>query len=250
MSTTAHSPILHCAACGAPAAPGTARCDYCLTRLASVACPSCLALSAHDALHCAQCGARLAREAGTRADGEAPFRCPACTEAMRQVHVGSLEMEECPACDGAWLAAATFERLCADAESQAAVLHHSTAPTAAATGHAPDPVRYRPCPACGAVMNRHNFSRTSGVILDVCSAHGTFFDRAELHRVVTFIRGGGLERARERRREQLAEEERRIRALQMVEARSAAGRSTSPFSDPTPTKTRIGLELLVSLLGW
>jgi hypothetical protein len=64
------------------------------------------------------------------------------------------------------------------------------------------------------MMNRVNFAHGSGVILDVCRAHGTFFDRDELHRVVTFIQDGGLERARVREREAFKEEERRLRALQ------------------------------------
>src|SRR3712207_7758487 len=29
-------------------------------------------------------------------------------------------------------------------------------------------VRYRPCPRCARIMNRVNFARRSGVILDIC----------------------------------------------------------------------------------
>ena len=42
-------------------------------------------------------------------------------------------------------------------------------------------------------MNRVNFARCSGVIVDVCRGHGTWFDRDELSGIVQFIRGGGLE---------------------------------------------------------
>ena len=59
-------------------------------------------------------------------------------------------------------------------------------------------VRYMPCPLCHASMNRVNFGRVSGVIIDVCKAHGTWFDAGELTRVVAFAAAGGLEKTRAR----------------------------------------------------
>jgi len=35
-------------------------------------------------------------------------------------------------------------------------------------------------------MNRINFGRTSGVIVDVCKKHGTWFDGGELTQVIAF----------------------------------------------------------------
>ena len=62
-------------------------------------------------------------------------------------------------------------------------------------------------------MNRMNFGRLSGTIVDVCRGHGTFLDRGELHQVVDFILRGGLDRARQAEREDLAEERRRLKEL-------------------------------------
>ena len=61
-----------------------------------------------------------------------------------------------------------------------------------------DAVRYVPCPLCHATMNRVNFGKVSGVIVDVCKMHGTWFDAGELTRVVAFAGAGGLERTRAR----------------------------------------------------
>lgn len=47
-------------------------------------------------------------------------------------------------------------------------------------------------------MNRVNFGKVSGVIVDMCKAHGTWFDPGELTRVIAFAGGGGLERTRAR----------------------------------------------------
>jgi Zn-finger nucleic acid-binding protein len=42
-------------------------------------------------------------------------------------------------------------------------------------------------------MNRMNFGIRSGIVLDVCRAHGTWFDGGELGAVLDFVREGGIE---------------------------------------------------------
>jgi Zn-finger nucleic acid-binding protein len=59
-------------------------------------------------------------------------------------------------------------------------------------------VRYLPCPVCHAMMNRKNFGAASGVVVDLCSKHGTWFDAGELPRVLAFVESGGLARVRRR----------------------------------------------------
>ena len=133
---------------------------------------------------------------------------------MHWVRIGTTDLLECGECDGTWMEAATFERLCADRESQAALLPTRAAPAAADAAVRPaGPVHYRPCPRCGKLMNRINFGRLSGTVVDVCRGHGTFLDRGELHQVVRFIMEGGLDRARQAERDQLIEEQRRLQAL-------------------------------------
>jgi Zn-finger nucleic acid-binding protein len=72
-------------------------------------------------------------------------------------------------------------------------------------------------------MNRINFAGCSGVILDWCKEHGTWFDQKELQQVVTFIRAGGLKKSRDREKENLRAEQQRLReqqrALMLSEAR-------------------------------
>jgi Zn-finger nucleic acid-binding protein len=131
--------------------------------------------------------------------------------------VGSTSFLECPACDGVWVDAEVFERLCADKEAQAAVLHR---PAAREAGRQ-QPVRYRSCARCGTIMNRVNFGRLSGAVVDVCKKHGTFLDGGELQQIVAFIQGGGLERARARQIEELREEQAK---LKIAEARANAAR--------------------------
>ena len=134
---------------------------------------------------------------------------------MESVVVGGTQLLECAKCDGVWVDAADFERICAESEAQAAVLHH-IAPREQV--RAQRRLKYRPCVRCGRMMNRLNFGQVSGTVVDVCRGHGTFLDAGELHAIVTFIRGGGLERARQRRIDELKEEERRIESKRNQQA--------------------------------
>jgi Zn-finger nucleic acid-binding protein len=133
-----------------------------------------------------------------------------------------------------------FERLTTDRESQAAVLPRLAARPPAAPG----PVKYRPCMRCGKMMNRVNFGRLSGAVVDVCKGHGTFLDAGELHQIVTFIHGGGLERARAQRIEQLREEERRLEDIQ----RKTAHQYTPATSDWTTDGDSL-LDLIDAIKG-
>jgi Zn-finger nucleic acid-binding protein len=132
--------------------------------------------------------------------------------------VGAVTLLECGRCDGVWVDAATFEQMCTSSESRAALLHRARP----ASPPAAQRVRYRPCVRCGKMMNRVNFGRLSGTIVDVCRGHGTFLDAGELHAIVTFIHGGGLERTRQQEVEELKEQQRRLAATQNLSLRPRA----------------------------
>jgi Zn-finger nucleic acid-binding protein len=197
---------LHCPNCGAAADPEAVRCPYCRARLARVSCPGCFALMFEGAAFCPACGARSARAEPQPSS----TNCPACHGGMARVIIGDLTLLECGSCDGVWVEAAEFERICANREAQAAVLHRWNAHTPMAPAAR---VRYRPCIRCGKMMNRVNFGRMSGTVVDVCRGHGTFLDAGELHAIVTFIRDGGLDRARQREKDDLEEERHRLGML-------------------------------------
>lgn len=194
---------LRCPGCGANVPPDARRCPYCTARLATISCPSCFALMFDTAAYCQACGARRERAAAD----DAAARCPGCREDMQRVDVGGAALLECRTCDGVWVDAADFERLCAESDAQAAVLHQLRPRQAVRTGEI---VRYKRCLRCGTMMNRVNFGQVSGTIVDACRGHGTFLDAGELHAIVTFIRGGGLDAVRKRRIAELKEEERRL----------------------------------------
>jgi Zn-finger nucleic acid-binding protein len=169
-----------------------------------MACPSCFGMMFRGTKFCPHCGAAAVEWLGH----EEVMACPACQKPLLQGAVGAHILHQCSGCFGIWLDAATFERISADAAKEAAAVN---GPGANGLGPAePDPVRYRRCAVCQELMNRVNFGKCSRVIVDVCRAHGTWFDRDELQRIVLFIRSGGLERTREREMAEMAEQARRL----------------------------------------
>lgn len=135
------------------------------------------------------------------------------------IALSDLTLLECDACDGVWVDASDFDRICADREARAAVLGR---PRTTLPEKTPRPaVHYRPCVVCGKMMNRVNFGRVSGTVIDVCRGHGTFLDSGELHAIAQFISDGGLDRTRQREKDDLDQERHRLAQLRMkIEARS------------------------------
>ncbi len=128
----AEAGTLHCPNCGATAEPDAGRCRHCQARLATVSCPSCFALGFDGAAYCHKCGAARVR----RQEDDAAAKCPACGNGLQRVDVGATPFLECAKCDGVWVDAEVFERLCAQRESQAAVLARLVAATRRAAARA------------------------------------------------------------------------------------------------------------------
>ena len=162
--------------------------------------------------HCPRCGAAAA----PREEVEYKIhKCPRCKVDMRSLKLGATQVQECDRCEGLWLDVAAFERICADREQQAIVLGGASVAPGNVLREA-QPIKYVPCPHCGQLMNRINFARCSGVIVDVCKGHGTWFDRDELSRIIEFIRGGGLSLSRAKEKAEIEEEWRRLRDEQLA----------------------------------
>jgi Zn-finger nucleic acid-binding protein len=227
---------LKCPTCGASASVDAARCTFCDSRLATVACPRCFAMMFVGSKHCSRCGARAER-AGV--DETASRRCPRCRVELEAVAVGSATLRECARCEGLWVDVESFEQIISEREQQSMMLGAaSILPKRAedsATLSQPDKVRYVPCPECGQLMNRVNFARSSGVVVDICKGHGTWFDRDELRRIVEFIHGGGLNVAREREKREIAEERQRLRQEQL--AANLQQRRLGSFGDAEDTRS-------------
>ena len=214
---------LNCPNCGAASSSDASICTFCESRLATVACPSCFGMMFIGSRHCPHCGAAAER---AEVDNAKVLKCPRCRLDMDALAIGAAMLRECGQCNGLWVEARALEKICADREQQAAVLG-TASPVPTHSVH-PDPsqkVRYVPCPQCSQLMNRINFARCSGVVVDICKGHGTWFDAEELRRIIEFIRAGGLDSARTREKQEIEEQRR-----QLVNEQLAAARGTGPLA--------------------
>jgi Zn-finger nucleic acid-binding protein len=203
---------LNCPMCGAPASSDSTCCEHCGARLATVACPACFGMIFVGAKFCSHCGAKVDR---TELSSDTHEFCPRCRTEMQAVLVGKTHLEECPKCEGIWADTDSVQQICTDSEEQSAVLGMPTAhPVADADLDLH--VHYIPCPVCKELMNRVNFAHCSGVIVNVCNRHGTWFDRDELRRIVEFVRAGGMERARTEEKADLEQAKIQARAASMI----------------------------------
>jgi Zn-finger nucleic acid-binding protein len=215
--------LLGCPQCGAGVAADAHRCAYCSAELLVKACPRCFARIFHGAKHCSHCGADTVAPAMAGADGQARVRaCPRCEQASSLVArlVGDVLLDGCGECGGVWLDAGALERLISERRdvSVEALLGVKSAPNTV-TQQATGSRLYIKCPDCDVVMNRVNFARRSGVIVDVCRHHGTWFDADELPRVIEFAAAGGIEESQRR------EAEDNLRDARQAKADAAAERT-------------------------
>lgn len=183
-----------CPVCGAFAREGDRTCRHCQTALATLRCGQCFELSFPDDLHCRGCGHELGL---SPAPGKSLLGCPDCKVTLSAFLAGEGEGGELLACERCGGQMVSHQLLRALLEQREALGRAVPSPAATPRGNPlSDRVRYRPCPSCAQLMNRKNFGGSSGIVVDVCSVHGTFFDAGELPRVLDFVRRGGLAKAK------------------------------------------------------
>lgn len=244
---------LECPQCGGNVPQDVHTCQYCTAALKVRACPRCFAKVFDGCKHCNQCGTEIHTPAHVNADGTASTRhCPRCdSHAQLDARlVGNVLLDECPACHGVWLDSGAVEKVIRE-RRQASVTEMLgvTAPSgASASNPSFNPNKmYLKCPDCEQVMNRVNFGRRSGIIVDVCRPHGTWFDSDELPRIVEFVQRGGLEEAERREVEDIKEQARQARSDARGMA-SAAGSGVMTFGFGRSTAAH-NVTLFGGLLG-
>ncbi len=157
------------------------------------------------------------------------LKCPRCGAAMESIAVGGVNLRECPRCEGLWCDVEALRTICESRDMQGAVIADARQDQMGGDEAIEAKVRYLPCPACQQLMNRVNFAGCSGVIVDVCGGHGTWFDRDELRRVAEFIQSGGMEKSRALQLEDFKEAEGRARAAQFEAALERSQTNTNRY---------------------
>jgi Zn-finger nucleic acid-binding protein len=202
---------VRCPSCGGSIKVGTRACPFCSSTVATCRCARCLAWNLAGAAHCQACGKRMIKGGASKGTA-AGCACPRCSATLQAREYADLSVDECDNCGGLFLDPAMLDKLVAARDTPTGL--RLALPKRAVSREVG--VRYIRCPVCSKMMNRQAFARISGVIIDICKADGMWFDAGELAEVLRFVEAGGLERARERDMENLAERERRSRTEAII----------------------------------
>ncbi|HMA96698.1 MAG TPA: zf-TFIIB domain-containing protein [Polyangiaceae bacterium] len=143
-----------------------------------------------EALHCIGCGTELGFLPAFQ-EQTSPLHCPRCQSA--QLDAFTCEngvLVDCRLCGGQFVSHPVLKSL---------VQRHRAAPALSGRLRPCNPLKervtYLACPSCREFMHRRNFGAISGVVVDVCAIHGTWFDVGELARILAFVGNGGLTRS-------------------------------------------------------
>jgi Zn-finger nucleic acid-binding protein len=185
--------------------------------------------------------------ARTHASTAAPTQCPRCGRPLRPLATES-SCHGCEACGGVFV---EIEALRRPREELSGVVE----PRASAP--AMDVSPYLRCPMCDEMMARTVFGRRSGVVVDVCRAHGTWFDHGELVRALEFVERGGLDetrRAQDAERAAIFADAAARRATAEIDAALLVGaardaRRLGRWEGMLAARKRTLLDVLIELLG-
>ncbi|UCH82062.1 MAG: zf-TFIIB domain-containing protein [Nitrospiraceae bacterium] len=120
--------------------------------------------------------------------------CPRCGIELQLFISNDEEYDICPECGGMWLDKDEFYRATRERDVYKSVTTKSEYRRVPIRG----PIEYVPCVRCAKLMNRGNFGKISGVIIDRCSKHGVWLEAGELEKIQHFIADGGLDTSRDK----------------------------------------------------
>src|SRR5262245_60961169 len=119
--------------------------------------------------------------------------CPKCKDYLEVALAEDIEVDHCPTCKGLWvdlveekeLLHITPEVFTIDELRRLRKLYKPLGRI--------DSAGYVACPVCQQLMQRRNWGSHSGVVVDKCLDHGTWYDINELEKIREYIALGGVE---------------------------------------------------------
>src|SRR3990167_1287054 len=119
--------------------------------------------------------------------------CPACHKVMAVVVDDGVKVDRCADCGVVWVEFEDEKALFAIKPESFTVdelrrLRKKYEPLGRV-----EQVKFRACPVCKDLMYRKNWGAHSGVVVDRCEKHGTWFDEGEPDKIRDYIRLGGAE---------------------------------------------------------
>jgi len=197
--------IVRCSSCGgAHGKEQEPYCRYCGSSFTlheqdlNTICPHCMTRISSKARFCHSCATPIVVDDLNYEKTSLP--CPNCDGEnlhSRKMAEQVFTLKECNICAGIWISADVFFHLEQQAQKEAvsgSLIHARNIEfNQKRKNEKIDPTKfYKKCPQCEVVMQRKNYSGSSGIVVDVCYKHGMWFDIHELDEILEFIRSGLL----------------------------------------------------------
>lgn len=135
---------------------------------------------------CPFCGEQAEQESNL-----SDLACPHCDVIMDKVMEIESIIDHCPECGGVWCENNELEEITRERD----IFLRDDIPRKFVRKRPEEEVKYIKCPICHEEMNRINFGKISGIIVDVCGNHGIWLDSGELEEIRAFIANGGIDKA-------------------------------------------------------
>lgn len=204
----------NCINCSAPLPPDSSICDYCGTR------------NEID----------LKGLNYTVNDPQTDRRCPRCKIPLKTIEIDTgtkFLVEQCEDCFGLFFDIGELESIFKAATDHVYQINRKRLQGLIDSNPSRQySVTYVPCPVCGSLMNRINYGRRSGVMVDICSTHGVWLDGGELRQLMEWVKAGG-QLLTEQHKIQAQKEEKR-RKDQAIYTRMNPGSFASSSSSVPP----------------
>ncbi len=121
--------------------------------------------------------------------------CPHCDKPLQTVKLdlsGPFYIERCKTCFGLFFDPGEIETLLESSVSNVFDINLKLIKSINKDRYQKNQqIKYIKCPVCRILMNRVNFGRRSGVIIDQCKKHGIWVDNGEITHLMEWKKAGG-----------------------------------------------------------
>jgi len=119
--------------------------------------------------------------------------CPKCSTPLKHEELEEGKVDHCEQCKGVWVSATDEKKVLEIKPEVFSIDELRRLRSLYKPFWTEQPAKYVPCPECGQLMNRKIWGSHSGVLVDFCRNHGTWFDAGEVEKIREYVKLGGVE---------------------------------------------------------
>ena len=121
------------------------------------------------------------------------MNCPRCLAPLEVKIKDEVEVDSCARCEGIWVGHIDEKQVLQIKPETFTVDELKRLRKLYQPFERKERIQYLACPECKELMHRRNWGSHSGVIVDKCEEHGTWYDHGEVEKIQEFIAHGGIE---------------------------------------------------------